>query len=205
MLLDQALQREPERAWRLGWLRPGPGGRAVAGEGIVRQERRSAIDEYGNATRRLSFGATNDFDPGEGERVELERRLSYAVAKSVERTGDTIVEMTAGVWSIIRGESPHESVGGPLTMYRVASVSGSKGWDAFLLMLALISVNLGLINLLPVPMLDGGNVVVFALEAAKRGPLTPKAHSRIMMCGLVLVAAITMLALRNDIMRFLIQ
>ena len=49
---------------------------------------------------------------------------------------------------MLGGDSPSESLGGPLTMYRVASVSGEQGWDSFLLLLALISVNLGLINLL---------------------------------------------------------
>jgi regulator of sigma E protease len=205
MLLDQALQRDPERVWRIGWLRRGPSAHATAGTGLVRQDRREVIDEFGNVTRRLRFGASNDFDPGDGDRIAIERRLSYAASKAVERTGDTIVQMAAGGLSIIRGETPHDSVGGPLMMYRVASVSGSKGWDAFLLMLALISVNLGLINLLPVPMLDGGNVVLFALETATRAPLSPRARARIMMCGLAVVAAITVLALRNDIMRLLVQ
>ena len=59
-------------------------------------------------------------------------------------------------------------------MYRVASVSGNQGWDSFLLMIALISVNLGLINLLPIPMLDGGHLLVFAIEGARRRPLVAR-------------------------------
>ena len=62
---------------------------------------------------------------------------------------------------ILGGDTPGEALGGPIMMYRVASVSGNQGWDSFLLMLALISVNLGLINLLPIPMLDGGHLLVF--------------------------------------------
>ena len=87
-------------------------------------------------------------------------------------------------------------------MYRVASVSGNQGWDSFLLMLALISVNLGLINLLPIPMLDGGHLLVFAIEGARRRPLSAKARERIQLAGLIVIGLITILALRNDVMRF---
>ena len=88
-------------------------------------------------------------------------------------------------------------------MYRVASVSGNQGWDSFLLMLALISVNLGLINLLPIPMLDGGHLLVFAIEGARRRPLSDEdARARSSSPGSILVGLITILALRNDVMRF---
>jgi regulator of sigma E protease len=205
MILDQRLQSQADRVWRLGWERtvPGKAARKMAGE--VRQEYRFVIDDFGHRSLRLAFGAHNEIDRGEGVKVDIEGRVIYAASKAVERAGDSIVEMVSGFWSIVRGRSPHESVGGPLMMYRVASVSGSKGWDAFLLMLALISVNLGLINLLPVPMLDGGNLVIFAIEAVRRRPLTAKGRNRIMVCGLGVVSGIMILALRNDVMRYLIE
>lgn len=203
MILDQTLQSDPDRTWRIGWQRTGPDGRARDMSGELRQEWVAGTDEFGNESVRLRFGASNDVERGQGEMVAIDGRFSYATTRAVERTGDTIVEMTRGFWSIVRGETPHETVGGPLMMYRVASVSGSKGWDAFLLMLALISVNLGLINLLPVPMLDGGNLVVFAIEAVRRKPLTARGRSRVMLVGLGLVVAIMILALRNDVMRYL--
>ncbi len=69
-------------------------------------------------------------------------------------------------------------------------------------MLALISVNLGLINLLPIPMLDGGHLLVFAIEALRRRPLSSRARERVQLIGLILVGLITILALRNDVVRF---
>jgi regulator of sigma E protease len=90
-------------------------------------------------------------------------------------------------------------------MYRVASVSGNQGWDSFLLMLALISVNLGLINLLPIPMLDGGHLLVFAIEGARRRPLTTKTRERVQLVGLIVVGLITVLAVRNDVMRYFLR
>ena len=134
------LQSQPDRLWQIGWLRTADGGTAQAMSGTLVQARVTVTDEFGNASLRLYVGAINDVEKGEGVRVAIRGRITYAASKAVERTGDTIVEMVGGFWSIVRGETPHETVGGPLMMYRVASVSGSKGWDAFLLMLALISV-----------------------------------------------------------------
>ena len=113
--------------------------------------------------------------------------------------------MVSGVFKILGGDTPGDALGGPLMMYRVASVSGNQGWDSFLLMLALISVNLGLINLLPIPMLDGGHLLVFALEAAQRRPLSTRVRERVQLAGLIVVGLITVLALRNDITRYLLR
>jgi regulator of sigma E protease len=148
------------------------------------------------------FGARNDVDRGRGAMIAIDGRFGYALTKALERTGETIGTMTSGFAQIIAGETPGEALGGPLMMYRVASVSGNQGWDSFLLMLALISVNLGLINLLPIPMLDGGHLLVFAIEGARRKPISAKTRERVQLVGLIIVGLITILALRNDVMRF---
>jgi len=202
ILLDQALQSDPARTWTLSYLRALPEGGADRRRALVTQDRRVVDDEYGNRGRRLAFGASNAADRGVGELVDIDGRVSYALAKAIERTSETVVEMTTGFWSVLRGESI-ESVGGPITMYRVASVSGAKGWDAFLLLLALVSVNLGLINLLPIPMLDGGQVVVFAVEGVSRRPLSARARARITSVGLAAVLLMTAFAVRNDVLRYL--
>ena len=90
-------------------------------------------------------------------------------------------------------------------MYRAASVSGHQGWETFLLMMALISVNLGLINLLPIPMLDGGHLLFYACEAVRRKPLSLRSREIIQLVGLAVVGIITILALRNDVQRYLIR
>ncbi|MEP6863997.1 MAG: site-2 protease family protein, partial [Deltaproteobacteria bacterium] len=78
-----------------------------------------------------------------------------------------------------------------------------QGWETFWLMIALISINLGLINLLPIPMLDGGHLLVFGIEAAKRKPLSPKARVRVQQVGLAVIVLITILASRNDVVRMI--
>jgi len=199
--LDQRLQAEPNKTFKLTWRR------AVAGKIETRtaeltQVWRKQLDDYNHTVSRLVFGARNDVDRGRGATVEIEGRFGYALSKAFERTGETISTMTGGFVQLLAGEAPGEALGGPLMMYRVASVSGNQGWDSFLLMLALISVNLGLINLLPIPMLDGGHLLVFAIEGARRRPLSSRARERVQFIGLIVVGLITILALRNDVMRF---
>jgi len=154
---------------------------------------------------RLVFGARNDVDRGTGATIPIDGRFGFAMGKAVGRTGETISTMVSGFFKILGGDTPGDALGGPLMMYRVASVSGNQGWDSFLLMLALISINLGLINLLPIPMLDGGHLLVFALEAARRRPLSTRMRERVQLAGLIVVGLITVLAVHNDITRYLLR
>jgi regulator of sigma E protease len=203
MDLDQRLQAEPNKTFKLTWRRAGVGNApAETLHAEVTQVNRKQLDEYDHTISRLVFGARNDVDRGNGAMVAIDGRVGYAMSKAFQRTGETISTMSRGFFQIVTGDTPGEALGGPIMMYRVASVSGNKGWDSFLLMLALISVNLGLINLLPIPMLDGGHLLVFAVEGARRKPLTPKQRERIQLAGLILIGLITILAIRNDVMRF---
>ena len=200
--LDQMLQSAPDRTWQLTWQRATAAGIETRTAPLT-QVWRTHLDDYGHDVKRLVFGARNDVDRGRGAMVEIDGRFGYALSRAVDRTGETIGMMVSGFFSILAGDAPSEALGGPLTVYKVAAVSSHKGWDSFWLMLALISINLALINLLPVPMLDGGHLVVFALEAGLRQPLSQRARDRVQMVGLIVIVLITVLALRNDVMRLL--
>ncbi len=201
--LDQRLLAEPDKTFRLTWQRATADGTATMTAELT-QVWRNELDEFGHGAVRLVFGARNDIDRGAGETVALEGRMGYAVSKAVERTGETVRAMVSGFLQIIAGKTPN-ALGGPLTMYHAASVSGSQGWDRFWLLLALISVNLALINLLPVPTLDGGHLLVFAAEAILRRPLSGRARERVQLAGMVVVAVIAVLALRNDVVQYFLR
>lgn len=203
MILDQRLQSRPDHTWTVRWQRA-VGGKVETMSTKLTQVQRKQFDEYGNTVQRLVFGAYSDFERGQGELTPIQGRFRYAISRAIDRTGETISAMVSGFWSILAGHAARDSVGGPLMMYRVASVSGHKGWDSFLLMLALISVNLGLINLLPIPVLDGGHLLIFLAEAILRKPLPLRARVRVQYAGLVLVGLITILALRNDVVRYIL-
>jgi len=200
--LDQRLQTEPDKTFKLTWKRWEEGQLQIK-HAEVTQVRRNEKDDYDHTVTRLVFGASNDVDRGAGTMVTIESRVSYALSRALERTGETISTMVTGFFNVLGGDRPSDALGGPLMMYRVASVSGNQGWDSFLLMMALISVNLGLINLLPVPALDGGNLLVFAIEAFRRRPLTARGRDRIQLAGLIVIGVITILAVRNDLLRLL--
>jgi regulator of sigma E protease len=200
--LDQRLQADPNKTYKLTWKRAGAGGTTETLSAELTQVQRKEDDEYGHTLTRLVFGARNDVDRGSGAMIPIEGRISYALSKALERTGDTISTMVGGFVQIVGGDTPSDALGGPLMMYRAASVSGNQGWDTFLLMIALISVNLGLINLLPIPMLDGGHLLLFAVEGAMRRPLSARARTRIQQVGLGLIVLIVILASRNDVIRF---
>lgn len=201
--LDQRLQANPSKAFTLTWKRAVTGGNTEVHTATLNQDWRKVLDEYGHAETRLVFGAHNDVDRSAGAMTPIDGRFRYAAAKAVERTGDTIETMVAGLMQILGGETPSDALGGPLMMYRVAKVSGDQGWDTFWLMIAFISVNLGLINLLPIPMLDGGHLLVFGIEGILRRPLSAAARVRVQQIGLAVILLITILALRNDIARYL--
>jgi regulator of sigma E protease len=211
--LDQRLQADPNKTYKITWKRavvsrqaadltPGTSGTSETLSAELTQVQRKELDDYGHTVTRLVFGARNDIDRGSGAMVPIEGRVSYALSKALERTGDTITTMVTGFVSIVSGDTPSDALGGPLMMYRAASVSGNQGLDTFLLMIALISINLGLINLLPIPMLDGGVLLVFAVEGALRRPLSSKTRTRIQQVGLVVIVSIVILAARNDVIRF---
>ncbi len=200
--LDQALQAEPTKTFKLTWKRASAGGTTETITADVTQQWKQGLDDYDHTVTRLVFGARNDVDRGTGVMTPIDGRIGYAFSKSLEQTGETISTMVSGFFQILGGDTPSDALGGPLMMYRVASVSGSQGWDSFMRLLALISINLGLINLLPIPMLDGGHLLVFGLESVRRRPLSAKTRGRIQLAGLVAIGLITILALRNDLVRF---
>lgn len=202
--LDQRLQAEPTRTFKLTWKRAAAG-RTETMSAELTQVLRKHLDDYDHTVTRLVFGAGNDVNRGARAMIPIDGRFGFAMTRAVGRTGETISTMVSEFVKILGGDTPGDALGGPLMMYRVAAVSGNQGWDSFLLMLALISINLGLINLLPIPMLDGGHLLVFALEAARRRPLSTRIRERVQLAGLIVVGLITVLALRNDITRYLLR
>jgi regulator of sigma E protease len=119
-----------------------------------------------------------------------------------EATGITIstIENTAvGLWQIITGRRPLEELGGPVKMAQVAGQVASLGWLEFVQLLAFFSINLGFINLLPVPMLDGGHLALYAVEATRRRPLGAQAQEWLFRGGFAALMALMLVATFNDL------
>lgn len=135
----------------------------------------------------------------ETEKVQLS--LGEALTLSFRETAGIIGLTTLGLYKLFSRQISIDTVGGPIMLFQVAAQAAELGVFAYLHMLAVISVNLGLINLLPVPVFDGGHLLFCAVEAIKRKPLSLRAREAASIIGLVLLLALIVLAFRNDILR----
>ncbi|HTP51516.1 MAG TPA: site-2 protease family protein [Anaeromyxobacteraceae bacterium] len=125
--------------------------------------------------------------------------LSSAVGHLVE-----VVRLTAlGIARIVSGEISFKTVGGPIMLFSIAAQAAQEGWESFLFKMALISVNLGLMNLLPIPVLDGGHIAATAVEAVTRRPLSLRAREVANLVGILLLVFLMIFVFKNDIVRLM--
>jgi regulator of sigma E protease len=96
---------------------------------------------------------------------------------------------------------PLNTVGGPIMMYQLAGKSAEQGLDSFLNLMAIISINLGVMNLLPIPVLDGFHLLSAAWEGVRRRPIPVRVREVANMVGLALLIMLMLLAVTNDVMR----
>ena len=100
--------------------------------------------------------------------------LAQALPQAFEETEKSIVLTLKGLWALINLEMPLDTLGGPIMIFDLAGQAAAQGKGMFLFLLCLISVNLGILNLLPIPVLDGGHLLMFFIEAVQRKPISLK-------------------------------
>src|SRR5690606_16044665 len=105
------------------------------------------------------------------DRVEHPTPIRYALEKAVQETVDVTRFVVISMVRLAQGRISFRNLSGPITIYELAGEGGRRGVDYFIWVMALISINLGLLNLLPIPVLDGGHIMFFILEGAMRRPL----------------------------------
>jgi regulator of sigma E protease len=102
---------------------------------------------------------------------------------------------------MITGQISVKNLSGPITIAKVATDSAQNGFYAWLSLLALLSVSLGVLNLLPIPVLDGGHLLFYVIEAIKGSPVSERIQQFGLQLGVVLLLGVTILAVYNDIVR----
>ena len=125
--------------------------------------------------------------------------LVRAVPLAVQQTAGMTRAIVDGLSQIIRGRVSPKQLGGPITIARVAGSGAELGFLPFVGLIALLSINLGFINLLPVPMLDGGHLFFYVIEAVRRRPLSAQALEVAFRGGLALVFALMVFLTINDL------
>lgn len=131
------------------------------------------------------------------------RSISDSVVIGVRRTYRDMQRTFHGFKKLLLGDVSMDSIGGPVAIAKVASNSIQISLSYFFRLMALISINLGIINLFPIPVLDGGHIVFLFLEAVNRGPLSRRKLEIAQQFGFSLLILLIILALYNDFNRFL--
>jgi regulator of sigma E protease len=134
----------------------------------------------------------------------LDRELNplQSLPRAVARTAEITVLTVQAVSKIVVGDIARSSIGGPIEIARQAHSAMQAGWEVYLNLMLLISVNLAILNLVPIPVLDGGQAVLFALEGLRRRPLSLRAREIAMQIGVTMVVLLMGFAFWNDVSRY---
>ena len=108
-----------------------------------------------------------------------------------------------GIVKIFQQVVPADNIGGPILIFQMAKETAAAGINSLLLFMAVISINLAILNLLPIPILDGGHLLFYGIEAVKGKPVSLKTREVTQMVGLALLLALMVFAFYNDITRII--
>lgn len=158
-------------------------------------------DEFGQRHARLELGAEHWVPSVTEALVPNPSPVLHAAVSAWNETRDVLRFLTTTLVRMVQGRVPISSVGGPIMIYDVSRSTVSEGPWGFMRLLALVSLNLGLLNLLPIPVLDGGHLLFFALEAVTRRPVKLWVRQTLSALGLLTLLGFMALALNNDLAR----
>jgi regulator of sigma E protease len=197
-----AIDRQPDRTRVIAWSRQGrrleqpfkpkfiPAG--DAGElGIAR-------DAYDKGFWGFAKMAKVDL-------IENPALVGNALSYSLAETWADVRMIGIGFKLLFQGKISLRTLGGPIMIGQLAGMAGQQGAGSFIWMMALISINLALLNLLPIPVLDGGQIVFLGLEAVRRKPVSRIIKERVMLVGLAMIVVLMIFATWNDIARLVVE
>ncbi len=199
LFFELATRRLKTEPFTLSWRSGGE-----AREAKLAQAQIEVKDEYRQKSRRLDVGIRPMQGPdrvAEPELVTIHMGPAEALAESLQVV-PRIIQMTATVFGrLFTGQLPLDNLGGPIMMYQVASKSAEQGVEEFLNVMAGISINLGVMNLLPIPILDGFHLLAALWEAVRRRPIPARAREVANMVGLAMLLLLMVLVMKNDLTR----
>jgi regulator of sigma E protease len=135
--------------------------------------------------------ATKSIQPGAFEAVGM------SVERNIEHAG--LIFQT--VWDLLRGETSPKQLMGPVAIAELSGQSARLGWIPLLSLMASISLNLGLLNLLPIPVLDGGHITIMALEGVARRDFSMRVKEKMLLAGFVVLMMLMVTVIYNDLTR----
>lgn len=197
-LFQVKMEAHADKPFKLSWR----SGTEMKSAQVARRSEES-FDEFKNTRKTLIFGVnrfaaltavapaaqTKTIVIGVGEALRLALKQ---VPKSIRMIGLVIAKL-------FTGDVPLEAVGGPIAVFQVATKSAELGLDTYLMNMAIVSVNLGLVNLLPIPIFDGFALLAAFWEGIRRRPVPLRFREYATKFGLVIIAMLLVLVFKNDI------
>lgn len=167
-------------------------------------ETSSFLDSEGVQKGRIGILASNNLNQWPDEYV-VEKKESFfsALLVGIKDTYRYTLLIISSIGKMISGSISADNLGGPIQISVLAGSAAKAGYVTFLSMVALLSINLGLLNLLPIPILDGGQLLMIAIEKMKGSPVSDMTLEYSMRVGLVLVVSLMIFAFANDIARLI--
>ena len=145
----------------------------------------------------------DDWMIGIGSQVSIEKgNPGLAIVRAFYQTYDYSKLTLLAFYKMITGDVSPRNIGGPILIAQMAGQQAQEGLGSFLAFLAVLSINLGVLNLLPVPVLDGGHLLFFLVEAVIRKPVAVRYREMAQQVGICLLALLMVYAFYNDIVRF---
>jgi regulator of sigma E protease len=162
------------------------------------------VIESGKRIGRI--GAAPKINPADFEALLTTVRYSplTALREAAKKTWDTSAVSLKMMWKMVLGEVSLKNLSGPITIADYAGQSAQIGLGAYLSFLALISISLGVLNLLPIPLLDGGHLLYYAVELVKGSPVSERLWDLGQNIGIALLVSMMAFALYNDISRLIL-
>ena len=165
------------------------------------QEREELVPIRRGQQRRV-FGAVQTPSVTTGATEIIVRGPLAAVVEGVSRTLSLTGVTIVGMGLLLSAQLPFATVGGPMMLFDLAGRSAERGAATFFFIMAFISINLAVLNLLPVPVLDGGHLLFIAIEAVRRKPLPRRAAEIANLVGLSLLLLLMVAVMGNDLARY---
>ena len=140
----------------------------------------------------------------DGLLTSVHHNPASALMMGVQKTGDMTILTLKFLYRLVTGSASTDNLGGPIAIAQVASASFVAGIVAYLGLLALLSISLGVLNLLPLPILDGGHLFYYLIEFVKGSPLSEKIQLYANQFGILAITCLTVFVFYNDIARLLL-
>ncbi len=165
---------------------------------VLRAEEREVKNIFGEPVREPKIGII-----AKGDYFIKHYNPFSALFLGIKETGRMVYLTVVTIVKLIERVIPADTLGGPILIAQIAGDQAKQGMAPFFYFLALLSVNLGILNLLPIPILDGGHILIFSLEAITGKTLSMKVKGIVQQIGLVIIITLTILVFYNDIARIL--